>query len=197
MRARMRLPVTDQSRLLGERLAANVAHVRPDPSMNQQVLFQRCSTRERFVAYSAGVRFVASVDPHVDFQPTVPRERFPALLANHVLPLLVLPDHVLVQIFLSDHPPLAHLALVFSLVMGEFLVNVQRVAVQTRFPANVADNRLFLMAETYVVGQVAFHLELLPTSLARELEIIRVLSGHVHFQLIFVLVLVVALVAVE
>lgn len=145
------------------------------------MLFQRCSTRERFVAYSAGVRFIAGVDPHVDFQSAVPGEGFPALLANHVLPLLVLPNHVFVQVFLSDHPPLAHLALVFSLVMGEFLVHVQRVAVQTRFPANIADNRLFLMAETYVVSQITFHFEFLATSLARELEIIRMLSGHVDF----------------
>lgn len=145
------------------------------------MLFQRCSTRERFVAYSAGVRFVAGVDPHVDFQPAVPGEGFPALLANHVLPLLVLPNHVLVQIFLSDHPPLAYLALVFSLVMGELLMHVQRVAVQTRFPANIADNRLFLMAETYVVSEITFHFEFLAASLARELEIIRMLSGHVDF----------------
>lgn len=161
------------------------------------MLLQRCSTGERFVAYGAGVRFIACVDPHVDFQPAVPGERFPALLADHVLPLFVLPDHVLVQIFLGDHPPLAHLALVLGLVMGEFLMHVQRIAVQTRFPANVADNRLLLVAETYVVSEITFHFEFLAASLARELEVVRVLPGHVDLQFVLVLVLVVALVAVE
>ena len=65
MRSRVRFPMTDQSRLLRERLAADVANVRPHASVNQQVLLQRCSTRERLVAYGAGVRFVTGVNPHV------------------------------------------------------------------------------------------------------------------------------------
>lgn len=193
----MRLSVTDQSRLLGERFAADVAHVRSDPGVYKQVLLEGCSTSERFVTDGAGVRFVTGVDSHVDFQSAVPREGFPALLADNVLPSLVLGDHVLVKVLLCHHTPLAHLALVLCLVMGELLMNVEGVTVQAGFPADVAYDRLLLVTEAYVIGQVALHLEFLAAGLARELEVVRVFPGDVYLQLVLVLVLVVALVAVK
>lgn len=161
------------------------------------MLFQSCSSCEGLVAYSATVRFVTCVNPHVNLQPAVPGEGLATFFANDVLPLLVLPDHVFVEVLLSHHSPLAHLTLVLGFVMGELLVHVQGIAVQTGLPANVADYWLLFVTETDVISQVPFHLELLATSLAGELEIIRVLPGDVDLQLVLVFVLVIALVAAE
>lgn len=197
MRARMRFPVADQAWFLREGFAADIAHVRPDAGVNQQMLFECGPASERLAADGAAVRFVPGVDPHVHLQSTVPREGFAALLAHHVLPALVLPEHVLVEVFLADHSPLAYLTLVLGLVVRELLMHVQGVAVETGLAANVADHRLLPVAEAYVVRQVALDLELLAAGLAGEFEVVRVLARDVYLQLVFVLVLIVALVAVE
>lgn len=107
MRARMRLPVTDQTRLLREGLAADIAHVRPDTGVDEQVLLERGPAREGLAADGAAVRLVTGVNSHMHLQSAIPRERLAALLAHHVLLALVLPEHVLVQILLTDHSPLA------------------------------------------------------------------------------------------
>jgi len=193
----MRLSVTDQARFLSEGLAANVAHVRPDASVDQQVLLEGGPASERFAADGAAVRLVAGMDPHVDLQSAVPREGLAALLAHDVLPTFVLPEHVLVEILLADHPPLAYLTLVLGLVVREFLVHVQGVAVEAGLAADVADDRLFAMTEADVVRQVALYLELLAAGLAGELEVVRVFARDVYLQLVLVLVLVIALTAIE
>lgn len=176
----MRLPVADEARLLRESLAANVAHVRPDAGVDEQMLLERSPTRERLVADGAVVWFVAGVNPHVHLQPTVPREGLAALLAHYILAPLVLPEHVLVEVLLTDHPPLAHLALVLGFVMRELLMHVQGVAVETGLAADVADDRLLPMAEADVIGEVALDLELLAAGLAGELEVVGVFARHVH-----------------
>lgn len=197
MGTRMRLPVTDQTRLLSESFAADIAHVRPDARVDEQVLLEGRSAGEGLLADGAAVRFVPGMDPHVHLQPAVPRERLAALLAHHILPTLVLPEHVLVEVLLADHPSLAYLALVLGLVVRELLMHVQGVAVEAGLAANVADHWLLPMAETYVVRQIALDLELLAAGLAGKFEVVRVLARDVYLQLVLVLVLVVALAAVE
>lgn len=189
--------MADESRLLGEGFAAYVADVGPHAGVNEEMLLQGVSPGERFVADSAVVRFVAGVYAHVDLEPAVSREGLAALLADDVLALLVLPEHVLVEVLLADHPAFAHLALVLRLVVSEFLMDVERIAVQTGLAADVADHRLLPMAEPHVVRQIALDLELLPASLARELEVVGVLPRYVNLELVLALVLVVALTAGE
>lgn len=197
MRSGMRFSMTDKSRLLREGLSTNIAHVRSHAGMNEQVLLQRRPTSESFAANGTTVRFVTGVNPHVDLQSAVTRESLSAFLADDVLLSLVLPDHVLVQILLTHHSPLAHLALVLRLVMSELLMHVKRIAVQTSFTTNVADDRLLSVTESYVICQVTLHLELLPASLARKFEVVRVLPSDVNLQFVLVLVLVIALIAVK
>lgn len=193
----MRFPVADQARFLGEGFPANIAHVRPNSGMDEQMLLESGPASEGLVADGAAVRLVPGMDPHVHFQSTVPRERLAALLADHILPALVLPEHVLVEVLLTHHPPLAYLTLVLGLVMRELLMHVQGVAVEAGLAANVADHRLFPVAETYVIRQIPLDLELLAAGLAGELEVVRVLARDVYLQLVLVLVLVVALAAIE
>jgi len=81
--------------------------------------------------------------------------------------------------------------------MGEFLVHVQGVAVEAGLATDVANDRLFSMAEAYVVRQVTLDLELLAAGLAGELEVVRVFASDVYLQLVLVLVLVIALAAIE
>jgi hypothetical protein len=137
------------------------------------------------------------MDPHMDLQSTVSREGLAAFLAHDVLPTLVLSEHMLIEILLADHPSLAYLTFVFRLVMREFLVHVQGVAVEAGLAADVADDRLFSMAEAYVVCQVTLDFELLAAGLAGELEVVRVLASDMYLQLVLVLVLVIALTAIK
>lgn len=109
----------------------------------------------------------------------------------------MLPEHVLVEVLLTDHPPLAYLTLVLGLVVCEFLVHVQGVAIKTSLAANIANHRLFPVAKTYMVRQITLDLELLTAGFARKFKIVRVLARDMYLQLILVLVLVVALAAIE
>lgn len=161
------------------------------------MLLESGSASEGLAADGAVVRLVSSMNSHVHLQSAIPRERLAALLAHYVVPVLVLSEHVLVKILLADHSPLTYLTLVLRLVMRELLVHVQRVAVETGLAANVANHRLLPMAETYVIRQVALDLKLLAAGLAGKLEDVRVLARDVYFQLVFVLILVVALAAVK
>lgn len=189
--------MTDKTWLLSERLAADVADVRSLSSVDQKMLLQSIPPGEIFVTHRAAVRFVTRVDPHVDLESAVPGEGLATLLAHCVLPLLVLSEHMFVQIFLRDHPPLTDLALVLGLVVSEFLVHIKRVAIQTRFATDITDDRLLSMSEPDMVCQVTLDLELFAAKLARELKINRVLSCHVDLQLVLILVLVVAVIAAE
>lgn len=65
VRTWMRLPMADQTRLLSEGLAANIAHVRPDAGVDEQMLLESSPAGERLVADGTTVWFVAGVDPHV------------------------------------------------------------------------------------------------------------------------------------
>jgi len=124
MRARMRFPVADQAWFLREGFAANIAHVRPNPGVDEQMLLESGPASEGLIADGAAVRLVPGMDPHVHFQSTVSRERLAALLAHHILPALVLPEHVLVEVLLTHHSPLAYLTLVLGLVMRELLMHI-------------------------------------------------------------------------
>lgn len=62
----MRLSMTDQTRFLCERFAADVANVRSDAGVDEQVLFQGCFACEGFVANGADVRPIASVNSHMN-----------------------------------------------------------------------------------------------------------------------------------
>jgi len=104
---------------------------------------------------------------------------------------------VLVKILLTDHSPLTYLTLVLRLVVRELLMHVQRVAVETGLAANVANYRLFSMAETYVIRQIALDLKLLTAGLAGKLKDVRMLARNVYLQFVFVLVLVIALTTIK
>ena len=181
-RSRVNLPVAYQASFLSERFPAHVAHVNPLAGVQQQMLAQTTVSGERSGADGTPVRFVASVYPHVLPEVVVLEERLPALLADRLLLLLVLRQHVLVQVLLGHQPPPAHRALVLRLVMGVFLMSVQAVAVPARFPANVAHHGRFPVIQSRVRGQVALDLELLAALLARVLVTLRVLSHEVRTQ---------------
>lgn len=161
------------------------------------MLLETCPAGERLLADGAAVWFVPGMDPHVHLQSAVPRECLTALLAHHVLPAFVLPEHVLIEVLLADHPPLADLTFVLGLVVRKFLMHIQGVAIETSLAANVTDHWLLQMAETYVVRQITLDFELFTAGLAGEFEVVRVLARNVYLQLILVLVLIVALAAVE
>lgn len=197
VRTRMRLPVTDQTRLLSEGFAADIAHVWSDASMDQQMLLESCSAGKGFLADGTAVWFVSGVDSHVHLQSAVPRERLAALLAYYVLPTLVLSKHVLVEVFLTDHPSLAYLTLVFGFVVSKFLMYIQGVAIETSLTANITDHWLLSVAKTYMVRQITLDFKLFTAGLAGEFEVVRVLARDVYLQLIFVLILVVALAAIK
>lgn len=147
MHAGMRLPVTDQSRLLRERLAANITDVRTFARVDEQVLPISCATRERLATDVAIVRPVPGVHHHVLLQPVILRERFAALLADEALAPFVLKEYMLIKILLRDHPSLADLALVLGFEVRPFLMNVQRVAIGASLPTNIANDRTLFMLE--------------------------------------------------
>lgn len=89
---------------------------------------------------------------------------------------------MLVEVLLSDHSPLAYLALVLWFEMGPLLMNVQGIAVRARLPAHVAHDRPLLVLETHVKPHVALHLELLPAILAVVLVLGRVFPLQVFLQ---------------
>lgn len=86
----VRLPVTNQARLLRERLTADITDIRPFARVYKQVLPVSRSTRESFAAYVAIVRSVPGMSHHMLFQSVILSERFSTLLAYEALPSLVL-----------------------------------------------------------------------------------------------------------
>lgn len=151
-RSRMNLSVTYEAGLLGERLAAHVANVNPFSCVQQQMLAQTTVRGERSSAHRTAIRFVPGVYPHVFPEIMILEERFPTLLANGLLFLLMLGQHVLVKVLFGHQSSMAHGAFVFRFVVGVFLMRVQTVAVAARFPANVAHNRRFPMIQSHVGG---------------------------------------------
>jgi hypothetical protein len=161
------------------------------------MLLESGPASEGLVANGTAIWLIPGMNPHVHLQSAIPRERLAALLAHYVLPTLVLSEHMLVKILLTHHSSLTYLTLVFCLVMRELLVHVQRIAVETSLAANVANHRLFPMAETYVIRQIALDLKLLTAGLAGKLEDVRMLARDVYLQLVLVLVLVIALATIK
>lgn len=178
----MRFTMADQSGLLRESFAANVAHIRPFSCMNQQMLPVSGSTGESLAADVTVVRPVAGMSHHVLLQSVILRERLAALLAHEALSALVLQQDVLIQILLSDHAPLADLAFVLRLEVRPLLMHVERIAVRARFPADVADYRALLVLEAYVQPHVALHLELLAAILAIVIVVGAVLAIEMLLQ---------------
>lgn len=178
----MNLPVAYQTSLLSERFPAHVAYVNPLAGVQQQMLAQTTVSGERSGADGTPVRFVASVYPHVLSEVMILEERLPTFLADGLLLLLVLSQHVLVEVLLGHQPPAAHRTLVLRFVMSVFLMSVQAVAVSACFPTDVAHHGRFPVVQSRVRGQVALDLELLAALLARELVTLRVLSHKVRAQ---------------
>lgn len=181
-RSGMNLPVAYEASLLGERLAAHVANVNPFAGVEQQMLAQTAVRGERSGAHRTTVRLVPGVYPHVLPEIVVLEERFPALLANGLLLLLVLGQHVLVKVLFRHQSSVAHRALVLRLVVGVFLMCVQTVTVATRFAANVAHDRRLPMIQPHVGGQITLDLELFAALLARELVMLGVLPYEMRPQ---------------
>lgn len=148
----MNLSVTYEASLLGERLAAHVANVNPFSGVQQQMLAQTAVRGERSSAHRTAVRFVSGVYPHVLPEIMILEECFPTLLANGLLLLLVLGQHVLVKVLFGHQSSMTHRAFVFRFVVGVFLMGVQTVAVTTRFATNVAHDRWFPMIQPHVGG---------------------------------------------
>lgn len=169
------LSVTYEASLLGERLATHVANVNPFPGVQQQMLAQTTVRGERSSAHGTAIRFVSCVYPHVFPEIVILEERFPTFLANRLLFLLVLGQHVLVEVLFGHQSSVAHGALVFRFVMGVLLMRVQTVTVSTRFATNVAHDRWFPMIQSHVGGQITLDLELFAALLAREFVMLGVL----------------------
>lgn len=94
----------------------------------------------------------------------------------------MLQQDVLVEVLLSDHAPLADLALVLWLEMCPLLVHVQGIAVRASLPADVADYRSFFVLETNMQSHVSLYLELLPAIFAVVLVLRRVFPLQMLFQ---------------
>lgn len=86
----MSLSVTYQTGFLRESFTTNVTNERSFPRVDQQVLSQLRSPRERFVADQTGMWLTSRVHSHVSFERVFLCKRFTALRANDLLPFLVL-----------------------------------------------------------------------------------------------------------
>lgn len=180
MRPGMSLPVTYQPRLLGKGLPADVADERPLAGVNEKMLPKLGTSSEWFATYQTRVRLAARMNGHVPLEGVLLSERFATFGAHNLLPLLVLRYHMLIEILLRDHPPLAYVTLIFGLVVRPFLVYVERTTVLAKLAADVAIDGLFLVMESHVVRKVSLNLELLRTELAMMLVLIGVLANKVR-----------------
>lgn len=181
----MDLSVADETGLLSERFAAYVTRVDTLAGVQKEVLAQAAVPGERSAADRAAVRLVTRMDPHVFPEVVLLKEGLAALLAHRLLLLLVLRQHVLIQILLGDESPVAHRALVLRLVMGVLLMSVQAVAVAAGLAADVAHHRRLPMIQPGVRGEVALDLEPLAALLARVTVMLRMLADEVRPKSLF------------
>lgn len=80
--------------------------------MDHHVLPEYGSSRERLAAGRTRMRLLAGMGSGVDDELAVLVEDLAAVFAHELASVLVLLDYVLVQIGLTDHPPLAQVALI-------------------------------------------------------------------------------------
>lgn len=178
----MYLSMAYKTSLLSERLATHVADINPLSGVQQQMLTQTTVRGESSRANGTAIRFIPGVYPHVFPEIVILEEGFAAFFADRLLFLLVLGQHVLVQVLLGHQPPVANWTLVFRFVMGMLLMGVQAVTVSTGFPAHVAHHGWFPMIQSHVCRQVALDLELLAALLAGELVVLGVLAYEMRPQ---------------
>lgn len=95
----MTLPVTDETGLLREGLAADVADIRPLAGVYQHVLLLCGLPRESLATDRAGERSDTLMDPQVKVQVPLLAESLAASGTYHFL-LALVPDQMLLKIFL-------------------------------------------------------------------------------------------------
>lgn len=193
--SRMAFPVTNKAGFLSERLAANVANVRPLPRVDEHVLLLSSLPSERFAAHGAGERFHPGVHPHVRVQ--IPAsEPLSASGAQHLLPGLV-PGQMLLQILPGGHPSSADSTYELGLVMPVLHVGLQSVEILAEVAAHVAHyRRCVAVVLLHVMVQRFLYLELLAARVAGEIVIARVQTDVVVLQGTFVVALVLAYAAI-
>ena len=194
-RSRMTLPVANQSRLLRESLAANVANVRPLARVYENVLLLGGLPPERLAANGTRERLHTRVHSHVRVQ--VPAaEPLAAGRAQHLLPGLV-PGQMLLEILLSGHPSPADPAHELRLVVPVLHVSLQRVKILAEMAANVAHyRRRVAVILLHVMVERFLDLELFAARVAGEVVAGRVQANVVVLQRAFVVALVLANAAV-
>lgn len=190
-RPRMSLPVADQTGLLRERLAANVAFVGPLAGVNQHMLLLSGLPSELLAADRTRERLRARVHAHVGVE-VAAAEPLAAGRAQHLLPGLV-PHEMLLEILTRGHAAPADPADKFGLVVPVLDVGLEGVQVLAEVTANVADDRRrAAMVLLHVVVQRLLDLELLAAGVARVVVAARVQPYVVILQGALVVALVLA-----
>lgn len=188
----MTLPMADETGFLRKGLAADVAGVGPLAGVYQHVLLLRGLPGEGLAADRTGERSDTLMDPQVKVQVPLLAESFAASGADHLL-LALVPDQVLVQIFLRGQTALAYLALVSRFVVSILHVRLDGGHVLAGVAADAADDgRLAAVHLIHVLLQVVLDLELLLADGARVLEAAGVFAYEVVLQGALVVALVVA-----
>lgn len=187
----MAFPVTNQAGFLSERLATNVANVWPLPGMDEHVLLLSSLPSERFPAHRAGEWFDPGVHSHVRVQISASKP-LSTSGAQHLLPRLV-PSQMLLQVLASGHASSADLTYEFRLVVSVLHMGLQSVEILAEMAADVAHYwRCIAVVLFHVMIQRFLYLELLATSVAREIVVARVQTDVVVLQGTFVVALVLA-----
>lgn len=192
------LPMPEQTRSLCEIFLANVALVRPDTGVRQDVLIEITAGRKSFLAQDARRDFrLAVLEAFVAHQ--LPRS--PVLLAALVAfePLFVQPQVVVqsasvVELLSAEVAGVLVLYLAVSLLMPPFVA----FHVLHFLPAEPADLKLRDVRPFHVVRQVDLELVAPSTMLADVLRLVVAVSAHVvSLETVLALVLHVANLALE
>lgn len=178
----MDLPMADETGLLRERFATHVADIDAFAGMQKQVLAETAVSGESSAADRTIIRFVARVDSHVLPQIVVLEEGLAAFLAHGLLLPLVLRQHVLIQVLLSDETSVALRALIFRFIVRVLLMRIQTVAIAASLATDVAYHRRFPMIQSGMRSEIALDLELLTTVLAGVIVVLRVFAYEVRSQ---------------
>jgi len=187
----MSLSMADQAGFLSERLAANVADVRPLASVDQHVLLLSRLSPERLAAHGTRKRLYPRVHPHVRLE-IASAESLAAGRTEDLLPGLV-PREMLFQVLLRSHAPSTYRTDELRLVMPVLHMRLQRVEVLAEVAAHVAhDWRRAAVILLHVMVQGLLDLELLAAGIARVVVIARVQPDIVVLQSTLVVTLVLA-----